>query len=104
MERDRRSSIEKYRVYDRICLFCSTAKYLKGSRTRAPLVRCRELRVDNTLRAVETRKNDSKVPALLSREMVAAEGHYHRKCYRDYTRPEVQAGSSHMEVDDVQST
>ena len=34
--------------------------------------------------------------------MVAADGHYHRKCYTDYTRPDVQAGSSHMEVDESQ--
>ena len=101
LERDRRSSIETSRVYNHICLFCSTTKYLKGSRTRAPLVRCQQLRADNTLREAATRKNDSKVLALLSRELVAAEGHYHRKCYRDYTRPGVQgSGSSHMEVDE----
>ena len=99
LERDRRSSIETSRVYVHICLFCSTTKYLKGSRTRAPLIRCQQLRADNTLRAAATRKNYSKFLALLSQELVAAEGHYHRKFYRDYTRPDVQAGSSHMEVD-----
>ena len=102
LERDRRSSIETSRVYNHICLFCSTTKYLKESRTRAPLVRCQQLRADNTLREAATRKNYSKVLALLSQELVAAEGHYHRKCYRDYTRPDVQAGSSHMEVDESQ--
>ena len=55
--------------------------------------------IARTLRAAATRKNYSKVLALLSQELVAAEGHYHRKCYRDYTRPDVQAGSSHKEVD-----
>ena len=100
LERDRRSSIETSRVYNHICLFCSTTKYLKESRTKPPLVRCQQLRADNTLREAATRKNYSKVLALLSRELVAAEGHYHRKCYRNYTRPDVQACSSHMEVDE----
>jgi len=85
----RRPSTDGSRVYDQTCIFCNGVKYLsKGSRTRAPLVRCRELRADSTIRAAATRKNDTKLLALLSRELVAAEGHYHRTCYRIYTRPE----------------
>ena len=30
------------------------------------------------------------IMALTSREIVAAEAHYHRSCYREYTRPKKQ--------------
>jgi len=33
-------------------------------------------------------KGDEKIMAITTRDIVAAEAHYHRSCYRDYTRPE----------------
>lgn len=86
---DRRPSfINVSRVYDSKCIFCQKDKYLKGKDTRESLVLCKELRADKTIREAAIRKLDNIVLGLLSRELVAAERHYHRSCYRDYTRPE----------------
>ena len=38
------------------------------------------------MRAVATVKTDNKILAVTSRELVVAEAHYHKTCYRDYTR------------------
>ena len=38
------------------------------------------------MRAVATIKMDNKILAATSRELLAAEAHYHKTCYRDYTR------------------
>ena len=93
------------RTYAPECIFCQKGnKYCKGQRTREPLVQCRELRADNKVREAATRKMDSRVMAILSRDIVAAEGQYHRSCYRTYTR-EVGISDSRDESkvgDDVQ--
>ena len=60
----------------------------KRAENRQPLVQCSELRADEKIREAATRKLDSRILAILSRGIVAAEGHYHRLCYRDYTRKE----------------
>ena len=54
------------------------------------------MRADSSIRKIATQKNDSKILALVSRELVAAEACYHRTCYRSYTRPE---GSSSVNPD-----
>ncbi|KAK3735047.1 hypothetical protein QZH41_001743 [Actinostola sp. cb2023] len=46
------------------------------------------MRADNTIREIATQKNDNKILAIVSRELVAAEACYHRTCYKSYTRPE----------------
>ena len=74
------------RVYERICVFCEKAKYLKGIKTREALIQCVDLRADNTVRRAAMSKNDSRILAIVSRELVAAEACYHKSCYRDYTR------------------
>ena len=61
-------------------------KYIKRSHSREPLIQASELRADEKVRAVATIKMDNKVLAATSRELVAAEAHYHKTCYRDYTR------------------
>ena len=67
--------------------FCQKdIKYCKGQRTREPLVQCRELRADRKVREAATKKEDTEILAVLSRDIVAAEGQYHRSCYRAYTR------------------
>ena len=71
------SSTDGYRVYDPVCIFCSGVKYLKGSGNKAPLVQCREMHADITIRAAAISEHDSRLLAILSRELVAAEGHYH---------------------------
>ena len=69
-------------TYERICIFCEKPKYFKGTRNREPLVQCRDMRADSSIRKIATQKNDSKILALVSRELVAAEACYHRTCYR----------------------
>ena len=41
---------------------------------------------DEQIRKVSIEKGDRKIIALVSRELVAAEAHYHRSCYKEYTR------------------
>ena len=81
----RRSSSEA-RVYDQICIFCNKDKFLKGSKSREKLTQAVQLRADQTLRECATRKGDDKILSVTSRDMVAAEVHYHVSCYKDYTR------------------
>ena len=77
----------KSHVYQKVCIFCDkSSKYMKGSRTKEPLIQARELRADNKVLEVATMKVDRKILAITSRELVAAEAHYHKTCYRDYTR------------------
>ena len=87
----RRSSIwqpvtTQSRVFERICVFCEKAKYLKGTKTREALIQCVDLRADSTIRRAAVGKNDPRILAIVTRELVAAEAWYHKSCYRDYTR------------------
>jgi len=83
------------RVYEKICIFCEKKeKYKKGSKTRESLTQARQLRTDISVRNSAELKMDSRVLALLSRELTAAEAHYHRSCYRQYTN----VGSDSAEV------
>ena len=71
----------------KICIFCEKSnQYIKNSRTKETLVQANELRADKKVRAVATARMDEKILAITSRELLAAEAHYHRTCYRDYTR------------------
>ena len=60
------------------CIFCEKPKYFKGARNREPLGQCRDMRADSSIRKIATQKNDSKILAPVSRELVAAEARYHR--------------------------
>ena len=76
------------RILDKSCIFCppeKPAKYVKGTRTREPLVQCVELQADARIREVAIKRNDTKVLALTSRDLVAAEAWYHKSCYKLYT-------------------
>ena len=75
-------------------------KYKKGSRTRESLTQTRQLRKDTSGRNAEELKMDSRVLALLSREIVAARGHYHRSCYRQYTNISSASGELSTEQDE----
>lgn len=86
-ERVSRPVPSQSRVYLAECLFCKkTSKYSKRDRTREPLVQCSDLRADEKIRKAAANKLDSRVLASVSRDLVAAEGHYHRSCYRMYTK------------------
>lgn len=78
------------RTYSAQCIFCQTDKYVKGQKTREVLVQCRELRADAKIRNAATKKMDSRILGIVSRDIVAAEAHYHRSCYRLYTKDEDQ--------------
>ena len=75
------------RMYSKTCIFCEkNTKYSKNKRTREPLIQCTDIRADFSIRDAATRKMDSRLLAIVSRELVAAEAHYHRSCYRSYTK------------------
>ena len=47
-------------TYERICIFCEKPKYFKGTRNREPLVQCRDMRADSSIRKEwSTQKNGS---------------------------------------------
>ena len=74
-------------VYDTLCIFCKkSSKYLKGKKTREHFTQCEKLRADDTIRRAATRQCDQRILALLSIELVAAEGHYHTSSYNLYTK------------------
>ena len=74
------------RVYAEVCIFCDRkTKYLKGNKSRQKLTQSVDLRADTTIREAATKKGDSKIMAIASRELVAAEAHYHISCYKRYT-------------------
>ena len=75
-------------VMERNCIFCPVGrlcKYIKGTHTREKLTQCVELRADATLRDIATKRQDQRILAILTRDIVAAEAWYHRSCYRLYT-------------------
>ena len=75
------------RVYEKVCMFCEKkGKYKKGSNTRKNLTQARQLRTDISVSKSAELKMDPCVLALLSRELTAAEAHYHCSCYRQYTK------------------
>ena len=83
------------RTYGQICIFCEkVSKYQKSSKTRDPLIKCCDLRADDSIRKSAIAKGDSRIIGVLSREIVAAKAWYHRSCYRDYTRPEKKSSTS----------
>ncbi len=66
------------RNYAAKCIFCDkTSKYARKQNIREPL----ELMAVAKVRNVETKKLDSKILAIVSRDIVAAEVDYHRSCY-----------------------
>ena len=74
------------RVYDPICIFCSKDKFQKRSKSREKLTQAVQLRADQTLRKCAIQKGDERILAVTSRDIVAAEAHYHVSCYKNYKR------------------
>lgn len=82
-----REAPSQSRLYEAKCIFCDKPnKYLRGQKTRELLTQCVELRADEKIRKAAVAKVDNRMLAIVSRELVAAEGHYHRSCYRLYTK------------------
>ena len=99
----KRNITSNSRVYINDCIFCGKDKYIRTSSSREPLVKATQLRVDKTLREKDLAKCDDKILAAITRDILAAEAHYHRSCCRDYTRPEKirASASSDQEKDDA---
>ena len=86
------------RVYDKVCIFCDkVSKYKRRSNSRESLTQAVDLRSDVTVRRIAELKMDSKILALTSRDLVAAEAQYHISCYKDYTREKPMDHSSQQE-------
>ena len=100
----KRNITSNSRVYSNDCIFCRKDKYIRASSSREPLVKATQLRVEKTLREKALAKCDDKILATTTRDIVAAKAHYHRSCYRDYTRPEKirSSSSSDQEKDDAE--
>jgi len=60
-------------------------KYQKNTKSREKLIKAVQLRADETLRSCAMLKEDAKIRVLTSRDIVAAEAHYHASCYKIYT-------------------
>ncbi|KAG0730359.1 hypothetical protein GWK47_028417 [Chionoecetes opilio] len=89
------------RTYEAECIFCpKTNKYAKRQKTREVLVKCKELRGDAKIKNAATKKLDSRILGIVSRDIVAAEAHYHRSCYRFYTRGEISQQQGGVSADD----
>ena len=97
---ERRSSIweppTKSTTYKRVCIFCGkVSKYAKGKDVREKLIQSvDQLRVDENIRKTALAKNDSKLFAIVSRDLVAVEACYHGTWYREYTRQKLETGTS----------
>ena len=61
---------------------------------REKLIQCTDLCADENIRKTALAKNDSKLLAIVSRHLVAAEVCHHGTCYREYTRPKPETGTS----------
>lgn len=76
-----RGQLSTSRVYEKLCMFCEKKdKYKRRSKTRENSTQARQLRTDKTVRNSAELKMDSRVLALLSRELTATKAHYHRSC------------------------
>ena len=64
-------------------------KYIKGQNMKEKLLQCRELQANETVLSTATKKMDSRILAIVSRDLVAAEGHYHRSCYGLHTKEDI---------------
>ena len=86
---------QKETTYKRVRIFCDkVSKYAKGKDVREKLIQGIDLRADENIRKTALAKNDSKLLAIVSRDLVAAEACYHGTCYREYTRPKPETGTS----------
>lgn len=78
---------EKARVYDKVCIFCECkTKYVKGTHSRESLIQAVDLRADQTIRDIAINTANERLLAVTSRDIVAAEAHYHHSCYKLFTR------------------
>ena len=63
-----------------------------------------QLRADETLRKLAVERGDEKIIAVTSRDIVAAEAHYHVSCYKNFTSTKGYGPSSTNEKTDNEDT
>lgn len=97
-KRPKRNDAASHTLFEKECLFCGKPKLLKGTCSRERLIQATQLRVDETLRKCANARGDTKLIALTCRDIVAAEAHYHKSCYRDYTRPAYAYASKQIDA------
>ena len=73
-----------------LAYFATKTKYQKGTKNREKITQAVDLRADNTKREAATKKGDTKIMAIASRELVAAEAHYHISCTKKNTHSQRQ--------------
>ncbi|MES9883965.1 MAG: hypothetical protein ABW185_24210, partial [Sedimenticola sp.] len=56
-----------------------------------------DLRADKTLRELAIQRLDERIISVTSRDIVAAEAHFHRSCYRAYTRPQPEVHTQNVD-------
>ena len=73
-------------LLDDVCIFCKKeAKY--HGRSKEKLIKCVNLNVIDTVREAANIKQDFRILFLLEcHDLVAANAHYHKSCYKTYTR------------------
>ena len=68
--------------------FCEKkSKYIKGTNCRETWRPTVELRSEESVRDIAMKQLDQRIIGVISRELLAAETHFRRTCYRNYTRP-----------------
>ena len=65
---------------------------MKSPKTREKLIQAVQLSADATLRHCAILNNDARILAIASRDIVAAEAHYHASCYKSYTNIKTKEG------------
>lgn len=82
-----RAQCSTSRVYEQKHILCQKQnKYMTGSNSHEVLQKCVTIEADVKLHEATIVKLDDRVSAMHSREAVAAEVHFHRSCYRLYTK------------------
>ena len=88
------------RVYEKICILCEKkSKYRKGSKSREKLTQAVDLRADVRIRDVANLKSDGRILSLTSRDIVAAEAHYHASCYKAYVKEQPAIDKSNEQTE-----
>lgn len=91
--RSKRSHLEKgtsSRLFKVVCIFCNKdkweTKYNSRSRSREMQTKVMTLEADDRIRKAAALHNDSTIMALACRDLVAAEAHYHKSCYKNFIK------------------
>ena len=91
------TSSSESRIYTPDYQFCGKIKCYKGTSTREKVSKTADLRADKLLRDCAVHKCDTKITAVISRHIVAAEVQHHFSWYRNY-RPSTK-DAQHRNID-----